>query len=133
MADSVEEGSSQGDAAEAVMTALGDVAGLVQIQEQSTVSRTVLRAEGVRLVLFAFDAGETLTEHTAAMPVLLQSLEGEMQITGGDDTFVLRPGDVIHMDTRLPHSVSALTPAKLLLTMLDSRATPKHTRAGLGV
>ena len=132
MADSVEEGSSQGDAAEAVMTALGDVAGLVQIQEQSTVSRTVLRAEGVRLVLFAFDAGETLTEHTAAMPVLLQSLEGEMQITGGDDTFVLRPGDVIHMDTRLPHSVSALTPAKLLLTMLDSRATPKHTRAGLG-
>ena len=132
MADSVEEGSSQGDAAEAVMTALGDVAGLVQIQEQSTVSRTVLRAEGVRLVLFAFDAGETLTEHTAAMPVLLQSLEVEMQITGGDDTFVLRPGDVIHMDTRLPHSVSALTPAKLLLTMLDSRATPKHTRAGLG-
>ena len=115
------------------MTALGDVAGLVQIQEQSTVSRTVLRAEGVRLVLFAFDAGETLTEHTAAMPVLLQSLEGEMQITGGDDTFVLRPGDVIHMDTRLPHSVTALTPAKLLLTMLDSRATPKHTRAGLGV
>lgn len=113
------------------MTSLGSVADLVQVQEESTVSRTILRAEGVRLVLFAFDEGEVLTEHTAAMPVLLQSLEGRMEITGGDDVFVLEPGDVIHLDTRLPHSVTALTPAKLLLTMLDSRAKPKHTRAGL--
>lgn len=113
------------------MTVLDDVASLVQIQPQSTVSRTVLRAEGVRLVLFGFDEGEVLTEHTAAMPVLLESLEGRMEITGGDETTVLEPGDVIHFDTRLPHSVTALTPSKLLLTMLDSRAKPKHTRAGL--
>lgn len=129
---SVEEGSSLVEGDGAKMTALGDIAGLVQVQEQSTVSRTILRAEGARLVLFAFDEGETLTEHTAAMPVLFQSLEGELKIMGGDDTFVLAPGDIIHMDTRLPHSVTALTPAKLLLTMLDSRATPKHSRAGLG-
>ena len=56
------------------MSDVAAVADLVAIAPESTVSRTILRAEGVRLVLFAFDTGEELTEHTAAMPVLLQTL-----------------------------------------------------------
>ena len=55
------------------MSDVAAVADLVAIAPESTVSRTILRAEGVRLVLFAFDTGEELTEHTAAMPVLLQA------------------------------------------------------------
>ena len=69
----------------ATMTYLDDIGALVQIQDESTVSRTVLKAEGVRLVLFAFDEGQVLTEHTAAMPVLLQTVSGRFRITGGDD------------------------------------------------
>ncbi len=113
------------------MTYLKDVAALTAVQEESTVSRTVLKADGARLVLFAFDEGQVLTEHTAAMPVLLQALEGSFLITGGPDEATLKPGDVIHLDTRLPHSVTALEPAKLLLIMLDNRAAPKHNRAGI--
>lgn len=49
-------------------TFIEDLAELTAIQDDSTVSRTVLKAEGTRCVLFAFDAGQVLTEHTAAMP-----------------------------------------------------------------
>lgn len=115
----------------ATMTYLEDLGALVRIQEESTVSRTVLRAEGVRLVLFAFDKGQVLTEHTAAMPVLLQTVSGRFRITGGDAESELRVGDVIHLDTRLPHSVTALEPSKLLLIMIDSRATPLHDATGI--
>ncbi len=125
------ERAAENEIRELRMTHIEDVASLASVQEEATVSRTILKAEGVRLVLFSFDEGQVLTEHTAAMPVLLQSVEGTFSITGGDQTVVLKEGDVIHMDTRLPHSVQALTPAKLLLTMLDSRAKPKHTRAGI--
>ncbi|MDN5559177.1 MAG: cupin domain-containing protein [Ruaniaceae bacterium] len=115
----------------ATMTYLDDIGALVQIQDESTVSRTVLKAEGVRLVLFAFDEGQVLTEHTAAMPVLLQTVSGRFRITGGDDEAELRVGDVIHFDTRLPHSVTALEPSKLLLIMIDSRAKPLHDATGI--
>ena len=103
-----------------IMTDLSDIASMIQINEEATVSRTVMHAEGVRLVLFSFDTGEILSEHTAAMPVILQTLE----IEADGRTVVLRPGDVIHFGTRLPHAVRALEPSKLALFMLDRRERP---------
>ena len=103
------------------MSSVASVADLVEIAPQSTVSRTILREEGVRLVLFAFDQGEELSEHTAAMPVLLQALDGRFDITAAGRTVTLVPGGVIHLGTRTPHAVVALEPGRLLLTMLDAR------------
>lgn len=37
---------------------LPDVASLVEIQPVATVFRTVLKAEGARVVLFSFDTGQ---------------------------------------------------------------------------
>lgn len=103
------------------MLDLADIADLVEVAPESTVSRTILRAEGLRLVLFAFAAGEELSEHTAAMPVLLQALDGRFEITAAGRTVELVPGGVIHLGTRTPHSVLAREPGRLLLTMLDPR------------
>ena len=105
-----------------VMTDLADLAPLVEVAPDSTVSRTVLKAEGARLVLFSFDAGQELTEHTAAMPVLLQVLDGRLEVTAAGRTVELNPGGVVHLGTRLPHAIVALAPTRMLLTMLDPRA-----------
>lgn len=104
-----------------IMTDLADVAALVDVAPDSTVSRTVLKADGARLVLFSFDTGQELTEHTAAVPVLLQALDGEFAITADGRTVDLTPGGVIHLGARLPHAVLAKVPSRLLLTMLDPR------------
>jgi quercetin dioxygenase-like cupin family protein len=104
------------------MTHLDDVAAMIDINQAATVSRTVLKAEGARLVLFSFDTDEELSEHTAAMPVLLQVLDGRLSITAGGKTVELAPGGVIHLPARMPHSVLALEPSRMLLTMLDPRA-----------
>lgn len=103
------------------MTDLADLASLIEVQQDATVSRTVLTAEGARLVLFAFDAGQELTEHTAAMPVVLTVLDGHLRITADGRTVDLRPGGIVHFGTRLPHAVEAVTPSKLALLMLDAR------------
>lgn len=109
------------DATVARLTSLADLAALVTIQPESTVSRTVLKEEGTRIVVFAFDAGQVLTEHTAAIPVLLSVIEGALLITADGRTEELRPGGIMHMGTRLPHAVEALEPSKLALVMLDAR------------
>ena len=53
---------------------------LIEVAPESTVSRTVLKAEGARVVLFAFDTGQELSEHTAAVPILLQVLDGRLRV-----------------------------------------------------
>lgn len=98
-----------------------DLASLVDISTEATVSRTVLKEEGVRLVLFSFDAGQELSEHTAAVPVLLQVLDGRLSVSSGGSTVELVPGGVVHLRSRAPHSVVALESSRMLLTMLDAR------------
>lgn len=106
----------------AEMAHLPDIASLVEVAVDSTVSRTVLKADGARLVLFSFDAGQELTEHTAAMPVLLQVLDGRLTVSAAGRSADLAPGGVIHLPARMPHAVLALEPTRLLLTMLDPKA-----------
>ncbi|HEY6795510.1 MAG TPA: cupin domain-containing protein [Kineosporiaceae bacterium] len=110
-----------GGTSAAELTYLPDVASLVEVAADSTVSRTVLKAEGARLVLFSFDTGQELTEHTAAMPVLLQVLGGRLTVTAAGRSVDLMPGGMVHLTTRLPHAVIAREPSRLLLTMLDPR------------
>ncbi|MDO4258516.1 MAG: cupin domain-containing protein [Actinomycetaceae bacterium] len=104
-----------------VMTVVEDIASMIQINEGATVSRTVMHCENMRLVLFSFDKDEVLSEHTAAMPVILQTLEGALEIEADGRTVILKPGDVMHFGTRLPHAVRAVEPSKMALFMLDSR------------
>lgn len=106
----------------AIMTDLADLGSLIEVQPGSTVSRTVLKAESTRVVLFAFDAGEELSEHTAAMPVMLMVIEGHLQITAAGRTVDLVPGGLLHLGTRLPHTVIAVVPSKLALLMIDPRS-----------
>ena len=103
------------------MTHVPTIADLVAVADDSTVSRTILSAEGVRVVLFSFDAGQELSEHTAAMPVVLQALDGRFTVTADGRTVALVPGDLIHLGTRTPHSLVATEPGRLLLTMIDPR------------
>ncbi|HEY0189278.1 MAG TPA: cupin domain-containing protein [Cellulomonas sp.] len=113
-------------------TEVADLRALVAVQPEATVSRTVLRADGVRIVLFAFDAGQVLTEHTAAMPVLLQVLDGHLRVGAAGRTTDLVPSGVLHLGTRVPHTVEAVEPSRLVLTMLDVRAAPVHDGTGIG-
>jgi quercetin dioxygenase-like cupin family protein len=101
---------------------VGDLAALIAVSPESTVSRTVLRAEGVRVVLFGFDAGQELTEHTAAVPILLQVLDGRLRVGAGGEVVELEPGGLVHLGARVPHEVLALVPSRMALVMLDPRA-----------
>ena len=105
---------------EAGMTYIANAAALVAVAQESTVSRTILKGEGVNVVLFSFDSGQELSEHTASMPVILQTLVGSVDVTADGTTVALNPGDLIHLRTRVPHSVLANEPSQLLLTMVKA-------------
>jgi quercetin dioxygenase-like cupin family protein len=97
---------------------------LIEVAAESTVSRTVLKAQGARIVLFAFDAGQELSEHTAAVPILLQVLDGRLRVGADGEHVELVPGGLVHIGSRVPHEILALEPSRMALTMLDPRVAP---------
>ncbi len=100
-------------------TLIPDLPGLLaEIQPESIISRTFYRGDRVKAILFGFDAGQELSEHTASQSVIIQILQGEATITLGADQHELTVGAWIQLPPRLKHSVYAKTPLILLLTML---------------
>ena len=95
-----------------------DLAAEVEIPVEGTLSRVVYRDDQIRVVLFAFDQDQELTEHTAAVPAIVQVVSGRLRLGIGGDTVEAVPGSWVHLPASLPHSVFALEPAVMVLTLL---------------
>jgi len=94
------------------------IAELVDYQEGSVVSRPILKKETGKVIVFAFDQGESLSEHSVPFDAIVHLLDGEAVITVGGKPHTLKQGDVILMPGNVPHAVQAQTRFKMLLIML---------------
>lgn len=96
-------------------------------------SRVIARTSGGNVTLFAFDAGQGLTEHTSPFDAHVMVLEGALTLTIGGQTVHATPGTIVRMPADVPHGVDAPVPAVMLLTMLRDRAAapvaPEPARA----
>jgi quercetin dioxygenase-like cupin family protein len=92
----------------------------VEYSEGGIVSKKVLHKDTGNVTLFAFDAGQKLSEHTAPFDALVQVLDGEVEIIIGGISNLLSGNMSIIMPANIPHAVYATTPFKMLLTMIRS-------------
>lgn len=95
-----------------------ELAALVAYQDGGIVSRTLLKTEGGTLTVFAFDAGQSLSEHTAPFDALVQVLDGEVELVIGGKPVPAKTGQTVLMPANVPHAVKATTRLKMLLTMI---------------
>jgi len=95
-------------------------ADLISYQDGAVVSRTIVFQKSGTMTLFAFDAGEGLSEHTAPFDAVLQVLEGEVEISIAGEQFHLEQGQMIIMPANRPHALKALTKFKMILTMIHA-------------
>ena len=96
------------------------LAELVSYQEGSVVSRQITKADAGNVTLFAFDAEQELSEHTAPYDALAHILEGEVEIRISGKPYMLNAGEAIIMPANEPHAVKAKTKFKMLLTMIHA-------------
>ncbi len=99
-------------------THIADLDAMIEIPVNGTLSRTIYSDSAVKVVLFGFDAGQELSEHTASRPATIQIVRGEARLTLGQDTIEALPGTWIRMPAGLSHSVRATTPLVMLLVLL---------------
>ncbi len=93
-----------------------------EIPADGILSRTLHNDDQVKVVLFAFSAGQELSEHTASMPAVLQVIKGQAQVTLGDDEIAADAGFWVHMPAQLRHRIQAKTPLVLLLLLVKPQA-----------
>jgi quercetin dioxygenase-like cupin family protein len=91
---------------------------LVSPTEQGIASRILAKAAGGNLTLFAFDAGQGLTEHSSPFDALVLVLDGVLTLTIGGTPVRATPGTIVRMPANVPHAVEAPEPARMLLVML---------------
>lgn len=81
-------------------------------------SRVLARAAGGTLTLFAFDAGEGLSEHSTPYDALVLVLEGALTLTIGGTPVQATPGTIVRLPAQVPHAVQADQASRMLLVML---------------
>jgi len=91
---------------------------LVDYQEGSVVSREVISKPAGTVTVFAFDAGQGLSEHTAPFDALVQIIDGEAEIRISGNPHHLKAGEMIIMPAGEPHALKAIGRFKMLLVMI---------------
>jgi quercetin dioxygenase-like cupin family protein len=95
-------------------------ADLVDYQSDAIVSREIVRKKTGSVTLFAFDAGQGLSEHTAPFDALVQVLDGEAEITIAGKRHRVSAGELILMPANRPHALKAVQRFKMMLIMIRS-------------
>jgi quercetin dioxygenase-like cupin family protein len=108
------------------------LASLVEYQDGSIVSKTVLKSDSGNVTLFAFAAGQGLSEHTAPFDAIVTVLDGEAEVILSGQAQTVAVGEMIILPAGIPHAVKAHRPFKMLLVMLKqaSRDATSLSRGG---
>ncbi len=92
--------------------------GLIDYQEGSVVSRTIIKKPTGTVTIFAFDKGEGLSEHTAPFDAMVYIPDGKAEITLDKKPYTLSKGEMIIMPANKPHALKAVERFKMLLIMI---------------
>ena len=107
-----------------------DMAALVMHQDGAVVSQTLAKARGGTVTVFAFDAGEGLSEHEAPFEALVLGIDGRAEVTVGGMDHALGAGEVLRLPANVPHAVAATERVKMLLIMIrDDVGAPGRSGA----
>ncbi len=95
-----------------------NIAQLIDYQENSVVSKTLLKQKNGNITLFAFDKGQGLSEHTAPFDAWCQIVDGRAAVKVGDTTHDMKAGDAIIFPANIPHALDGSERFKMLLVMI---------------
>jgi len=97
-----------------------NVKNLVNYQDGSVVSRTLIKKKTGTITLFAFSKGQGLSEHTAPFDAMVYILDGKAEITISNKPQIVESGQMIILPVNKPHALKAIENFKMLLIMIRS-------------
>jgi len=93
---------------------------LLDYQEGSVVSRTLIDKNIGTVTLFSFDKEQGLSEHTAPFDAMVYVFDGKAEIIISGKSHILTKGQIIIMPANDPHALKALERFKMMLIMIKA-------------
>ena len=93
---------------------------MVNYQDGTIVSKTLINKDKGTVTLFAFDKDQSLSEHTAPFDALLQVIDGEIEVVISGKKHHLTTVEMILMPANVPHAVKAIEKFKMMLIMIKT-------------
>jgi quercetin dioxygenase-like cupin family protein len=91
--------------------------GEVPVVPGSVVSKPLVQADGCKVIVFAMDKDQSISDHQAPFVAMVQVLDGVLDFSVGEQTYRLAANDLLVMPSNARHSLTALEPTRFLLTM----------------
>ena len=91
---------------------------LINYADDGIVSKEFIHTQSGSVTLFAFEAGQKLSEHTAPFDVMLQVIDGEAEIMIEGNRHHIKAGEMIMIPQNSAHAVHATARFKMILTMI---------------
>lgn len=101
-------------------------------QRQGHDAKTLVKEQGLRLVLVSLRRGAAMDEHQAPGPVAIQVLNGAIDVAVGGRTVSMQAGQMVALEAGIPHTVRATAESDVLLTLAGATyagPTPGEARA----
>lgn len=91
---------------------------MVNYQSGSVVSREIIKQDSGNITIFAFDAGQGLSEHKAPFDALVYILDGKAEISIADKLHSVAKGEIIILPANIAHALQAKEQFKMALIMI---------------
>ncbi|MFN8627832.1 MAG: cupin domain-containing protein [Candidatus Binatia bacterium] len=85
---------------------------------------TLLKTDRLRVVLVAMHAGTEIPPHKAEGPLAVEIVDGTLKFTAGAQEVSLSQGQLLTLQSGMPHGLHAVTECSFLLTIAADAAHP---------
>lgn len=91
---------------------------MIGYSDGATVSKILTNNKSGSTTLFAFDKGQSLSEHTSPYDAIVIVIDGSCNIVIDGKENHMDEGEVIIMPAKIPHAVEGIEAFKMLLIMI---------------
>lgn len=92
-------------------------------------STTLVKTDDLEVLRLVLPAGKRINTHRAPGEVLIQCIEGEVQLHLADGPRDMAAGDLIYLPAAEPHAVETKTNSSLLVTLSLTASAPAYPYA----
>lgn len=94
-----------------------DLLQICPIVPGATVSKPLLNLPEGKIVIFAMDAGQEMSEHRAPFVATVHVLDGRLRFGVEAAEKIMGPNEWLLMPANAPHRLTALEPTRFVLTL----------------
>ncbi len=95
---------------------------IIEYNSGAVVSKELIDNDAGSVTVFAFDAGQKLSEHSAPFDALVNVIDGEGEFNVGGTVHKVGAGQALLMPANIPHAVKAVCKFKMLLVMICGKS-----------